>query len=96
MDNTFHLAMVKSGISQVELAAQVGVHPSTISRVVCGWVVPDDEVQAAIREALAPHGRRLRFGYRLPPKRRLRRTSRDRLSEKGGNAKTNIDVRING
>ncbi len=76
MDDQIRIALIRAGLSQAELAVRVGLHPSTISRVVCGWVVPPDDIQAAIKGALAPHGKRLKFGYRLPRTRRTRRTTR--------------------
>lgn len=75
MEDAIRIALIRAGLSQTELAARVGVHTSTISRVVCGWLVPPEDVQEAIRAELEPHGRRIRFGWRIQRSRRTRRTS---------------------
>ena len=61
----FHMALLKAGISQAELSARVGIHPSSMSRIVCGWVIPSPEIQRAIRRALGKHGRDIEFGHRI-------------------------------
>ena len=66
MEHAFRIALIRAGISQIELAARLGKDPSVVSRYVNGWLVPPAEVQQAIRAELEPYGRRVRFGYRLP------------------------------
>jgi len=61
----FHMAIIRAGLTQMELAASLGLHPSTVSRIVCGWQVPSEEIQEAIRKALGNAGRKIRFGYRI-------------------------------
>ena len=64
-ERNFHVALAKAGISQIELAAKIGLHPSTLSRIACGWLIPDEKTQKAIMNALGPLGRDIKFGYRL-------------------------------
>ena len=65
MEQNFKIAIIKKGISQNELAARVGLHPSALSRAIHGWFIPRPDVQAAILNELAPFNKGLRFGYRL-------------------------------
>lgn len=68
MKAKFQIALLKAGLSQVELAARLGIHPSTISRIVGGYLLPPTEVQEAIRAALHPWGKQLKFGFKLTKK----------------------------
>jgi hypothetical protein len=70
------IAMLEADLKQVELGAAVGLHASTISRIVNGWWVPPVEVQEAIRNALGPHGRHVKFGARCTVR-------RQRVNERG-------------
>jgi len=63
-ETDIRIALLQVGLSQIELAYLVGLHPSTISRVVNGWHIPSERVQQAIREALGPAGKTIRFGSR--------------------------------
>ncbi|MDD5308330.1 MAG: helix-turn-helix transcriptional regulator [Deltaproteobacteria bacterium] len=65
MNNDFHVALLRANLTVSELAAMLGVSVSSISRIVCGWVIPSEEIQKAIRRALGRHGRNLKFGTRL-------------------------------
>ena len=65
MTQDFRIALIKAGLSQVQLAANIGVHPSTVSRIVNGWLEPPADVKRAIRQELGSCGRRLRFGWRV-------------------------------
>jgi len=65
MIDNIRIALIRAGLSQIQLAANLGLHPSTVSRIVNGWMVPPKDVQEALRQALGPPGRRIRFGWRL-------------------------------
>lgn len=65
METEFRIALLKAGLSQHELALKLGVHPTTVSRIVTGVYIPPTELQAAFRAALGEHGNDLVFGYRL-------------------------------
>ena len=56
------IAMLKAGLSQIELATRLGIHPSSLSRYINGWLIPPAELQEAIKNQLGPHGKRIRFG----------------------------------
>lgn len=64
-ETMFKVALLKAGTSQHQLALRLGLHPSTVSRIVAGMFVPPPEIQKALRAALGEHGNDLVFGYRL-------------------------------
>ena len=68
----FHIALLKAGFTQVRLATLLDLHPSDMSRIVNGWLIPSPERQKAIRKALGEHGRNIKFGYRLPKEKQNR------------------------
>ena len=47
------LELVKLGISQVRMATDLGIHPSTLSRIVNGWLSPSPELEKQILDYLA-------------------------------------------
>ena len=65
MQEELKIALIKAGLSQLEVAMELGVHPATISRIVNGLYVPPTETQQAFRKVLGKHARGLKFGYRL-------------------------------
>lgn len=64
-ETMFKVALLRAGMTQHQLALRLGLHPSTISRIVTGMFVPPPEIQTAFRAALGEHGNELVFGYRL-------------------------------
>lgn len=46
------MAIIESGKSQELIAQRCGIHYSTVSRIVRGWYVPDDEQKKAIAKEL--------------------------------------------
>jgi len=69
MAQDLKIALIHANVSQIELATRVGVHPSTLSRITNGWLMPTPEIEAAIRRALGVHGRGVRFGTRCTGRR---------------------------
>lgn len=64
-ETMFKVALLRAGMTQHQLALRLGLHPSTVSRIVAGMFVPPPEIQTAFRAALGEHGEGLQFGYRL-------------------------------
>ena len=56
------MALVKTGVSQVQMAADLCLHPSTVSRIANGWILPSPELAGRIRGYLGLSNRQLRFG----------------------------------
>jgi transcriptional regulator with XRE-family HTH domain len=40
MVNKFRLARMRLGKKQIELAKQIGIHPTILSQFECGWRIP--------------------------------------------------------
>lgn len=59
-----HKLLVERDMTNTELAARVGVHPSTISRVRSGKLVPDDDLKWLIAGVL---GMRMDLLWPYPP-----------------------------
>ncbi len=71
MKSKLKIAMFQADISQIELATRLNVHPSTMSRIMCGWAVPDPELQDSIKKALGKHGKAIHFGKRSANRQRM-------------------------
>jgi transcriptional regulator with XRE-family HTH domain len=50
--NRFQIARVRQGRSQLEVARQIGMHPTRLSKIENGWERPREDEVLAIRAAL--------------------------------------------
>ena len=57
------VALVLLEMSQIKLASDLRIHPSTISRIVNGWYCPPADVQKRILDAVYPHAQDFPFGW---------------------------------
>ena len=58
------IALLKAGVTQVRMASDLGIHPSTLSRIANGWIIPHSTLADQIRAYLGLSKRQLRFGQR--------------------------------
>ena len=58
------VALIKAQVSQVQMAADLDIHPSTLSRIVNGWTTPGTELARQIHDYLGVRPGSLRFGRR--------------------------------
>lgn len=52
MMNRFRLARMRQGKKQIELAKQIGIHPTIISQFECGWKIPTPRQLKKLEKAL--------------------------------------------
>jgi ribosome-binding protein aMBF1 (putative translation factor) len=52
MNKKLKILMIEKGVKNFDLAQQLKVDPAKVSKIINGWIVPDDKLQKQIAQAL--------------------------------------------
>lgn len=53
MNRKLKILMIKKGVKNFDLAKHLSVDPAKISKIVNGWIVPDETLKKSIADFLA-------------------------------------------